>query len=199
MSRKKDGNLATAPSTNARRRFVPLDRLSPYTNGKLLNVVIETSKGSQCKLDYDAALGTFKLGAILPEGSTFPFNFGFIPGTLADDGDPLDVLVLIDFPLSPGTVVCSRLIGVIRGDQTERDGETDENDRLIAISPESILYENVKKLSELPEEVVHQVQEFFVNYNAQRGKKFAPKGQYGPKKAKECFERARDKFRRSRR
>jgi inorganic pyrophosphatase len=107
--------------------------------------------------------------------------------------------VLMDYPLAPGTIVESRLIGVIAADQTEKDGETEENDRLIAVSPESALYQHAMSLGDIPEEVVEQVEQFFVNYNEQHGKKFTPKGQHGPKRAEEAFERARKKFARKQR
>jgi inorganic pyrophosphatase len=179
-----------------KRGFTPLNELSPFADDGLYNVVVETPKGSPNKLAYDADLGTFKLKSVMPQGTSFPFDFGFIPGTVAEDGDPLDVLVLMDYPLTPGSVVPSRLIGVINAEQTEKDGETEENDRLIAVSPESALYQNAKKLSDIPEEVIEQVEQFFVNYNEQRGKRFTPKGQHGPKSAEESFERARKKFKR---
>jgi len=87
------------------------------------------------KLAYDPDRDAFVLRKILPEGMSFPFDFVFIPSTAGDDGDPLDVLVLIDAPVAPGTIVPSRLIGVIEATQTEKDGESVENDRLIAIAP----------------------------------------------------------------
>jgi inorganic pyrophosphatase len=193
----KRGNKQKAQRRKGKRGFTPLDQLTPHGEDGLYNVVVETPKGSPHKLDYDADLGAFKLGAVMPQGSTFPFDFGFIPRTKADDGDPLDVLVLMDHPLTPGTIVPSRLIGVISGEQTEKDGEVNENDRLIAVSPESPLLKDVKKLSDLPKELVDQIETFFVNYNEQRDKKFEPKGQHGPKKAEACFENARRKFKSS--
>ncbi len=200
-SRSHKSDSSSHSKTNRRAaagRFVPLSELSPYGHDDLVNVVIETSKGSANKLGYEPELGTFKLHSVLPEGSTFPFDFGFIPGTLADDGDPLDVLLLMDYSLVPGTVVCARLVGVIEGMQTEKDGTSEENDRLIAVCPQSPLYVNIKKLSELPKELVEQVQNFFVDYNKQMGKVFKPEGQHGPKRATACFERARKQYRRKR-
>ena len=95
----------------------------------------------------------------------------------------------------PGSIVPSRLIGVIDGKQTERDGDTEENDRLIAVSPESATYQKTKNISDLPRELVEQVEQFFINYNDQRGKKFVPKGQHGPKRAEDRVDEARKNFR----
>jgi inorganic pyrophosphatase len=192
---KKKKKSDKSGSKNQKNALAPLNELSPEGEDGLYNVVVETPKGSPNKLAYEPELGTFLLKAVLPQGSTFPFDFGFIPRTLGDDGDPLDVLVLMDHPLPPGTVVPSRLVGVISGDQTERDGETEENDRLLAVSPESPTYKDTRTLSDLPEELVEQVAQFFVNYNEQRGKKFAPKGQHGPKRAENLVERGRKEFR----
>jgi inorganic pyrophosphatase len=179
--------------------FTPLNELSPFADDGLYNVVIETPKGSPNKLGYDPELGAFKLNAVMPQGSSFPFDFGFIPGTRGGDGDPVDVLVLMDYPLTPGSIVEARLIGVISADQTEKNGEVEENDRVIAVSPESSLYQHARELSDIPEEVVDQVQQFFVNYNEQRGKKFEPTGQHGPDRAEETVARARKTFKRSER
>jgi inorganic pyrophosphatase len=196
---KKSKATKKAKQTRTPGGVAALNQLSPFADDGLYNVVIETPKGSPNKLGYDPDLGAFKLKTVMPQGTSFPFDFGFIPGTVADDGDPLDVLVLMDYPLAPGTIVESRLIGVIAADQTEKDGETEENDRLIAVSPESALYQHAMKLGDIPEEVIEQVEQFFVNYNEQHGKKFTPNGQHGPKRAEDAFARARKKFKRTNR
>jgi inorganic pyrophosphatase len=86
--------------------------------------VIETPKGSRNKFDYDPDSNLFMLGGLLPEGMMFPFDFGFIPSTLADDGDPLDVMVLMDAPAHVGCLIEVRIIGIIHAKQTE-DGKTE--------------------------------------------------------------------------
>jgi len=77
-----------------------------------LTAVIETPKGSPNKYDYDDSCAAFRLSAVMPEGTTFPYDFGFFPSTVADDGDPLDVLVFLDAPVVVGCVLTVRLIGV---------------------------------------------------------------------------------------
>ncbi len=74
--------------------------------------IIETPKGCRNKFDYDQDTGLFKLGGLLPEGMMFPFDFGFIPSTLAPDGDPVDILVLMDAPAHVGCLLDVRVIGV---------------------------------------------------------------------------------------
>lgn len=96
--------------------------LKPF-DGKdkqLLRVVIETPKGSRNKFAFDADEHIFDLKKVLPSGMTFPYDFGFVPSTLADDGDPVDVLVLMDEPAFPGCVLSCRPIGVIEGEQGDR-------------------------------------------------------------------------------
>src|SRR3979409_85017 len=88
--------------------------------------IIETPKSSRNKFDYDPESNLFKLGGLLPEGMMFPFDFGFIPSTLGEDGDPLDILVLMDAPAHVGCLIEIRLIGIIEAEQTE-DGKTVSN------------------------------------------------------------------------
>src|SRR5437764_14661059 len=108
-----------------------LDTWDPKTGS--LNVVIETPKGSRNKFKCDPQSGSFELSKVLPRGSVFPFDFGFIPSTTGDDGDPLDVLVLMDEPVPAGCKIAARLLGVIEAEQTS-DGETERNDRLMAVA-----------------------------------------------------------------
>ena len=130
---------------------------------------------------------------------SFPFDFGFIPSTAGDDGDPLDVLVLMDEPVPAGTVVPSRLIGVIEAVQTEKDGETEKNHRLIAVSEACQLFAEVRKLTDLPDAVTSQIEHFFISYNEQAGKKFEPRGRSGRKRAEKILADGRRRGRRKRR
>src|SRR5579864_9696384 len=92
--------------------------------------IIETPKGCRNKFDYDPETGLFMLGGLLPEGMMFPFDFGFLPSTLGEDGDPLDILVLMDAPAHVGCLMDVRIIGIIKAEQTE-GGKTESNDRLL--------------------------------------------------------------------
>src|SRR6476620_3764364 len=95
--------------------------------------VIETPKGSRNKFDYDPDSNLFMLGGLLPEGMMFPFDFGFIPSTLGGDGDPLDILVLMDAPAHVGCLIEVRLVGVISAEQIE-DGKKETNDRMLGVA-----------------------------------------------------------------
>lgn len=145
-------------------------------------VVIETPKGSPNKLAFEPRLGTFVLKGVLPAGAVFPFDFGFVPSTRADDGDPLDVLVLMDAPVFPGCVVPARLIGVIEAEQTE-DGQTERNDRLLAVAANSATHRSIQTLDDLSKDLVAQIEHFFVSYNEMKGKRFDVTGRAGQKRA----------------
>lgn len=181
-------------------RATKLSDLDPIDNTKeCVNVVIETPRGSRTKLAYDPGCAAFVVKKVLPQGMSFPFDFGFIPSTSGGDGDPLDVLVLMDEPVPTGTVVPSRLIGVIEATQTEKDGEVEENHRLIAVSEACQLFGDVRKLTDLPDAIPQQIEHFFISYNEQAGKKFEPSGRSGRRRAAKILEQGRRRARRKQR
>jgi inorganic pyrophosphatase len=167
--------------------------------GELL-AVIETPKGSRNKLKLDEDLGCFLLAKALPAGAMFPFDFGFIPQTAGEDGDPVDVLVLMDDPVPLGCVVEIRLLGAIEADQTERDGKTERNDRLIAVAVKSNRHADIKALTDLAAPLLQEIEHFFISYNMARGTRFEVRGRSGPQRAqtllKEGVARHRRKGRR---
>jgi inorganic pyrophosphatase len=144
--------------------------------------IIETPKGCRNKFDYDPESNLFKLGGLLPEGMMFPFDFGFVPSTLGDDGDPLDIMVLMDAPAHVGCLMDVRIIGIIEAKQTQ-GGKTETNDRLIGVAVHSYEHEKLNSIGEVSDTLLAQVEEFFVSYNKQRGKKFKITGTKGPKAA----------------
>jgi inorganic pyrophosphatase len=158
-----------------------------------LNAVVETPKGHRNKFKYDEELRLFTLGSVLPAGAVFPFDFGFFPSTKGGDGDPLDVLVLMDEPAFPGCVVEVRLIGVITAEQTDQEGKRERNDRLIAVAAESHMYRGVRELEDLPDTLVDEIEHFFVSYNQTRGKRFKPLGRHGPERARKLVNEASEK------
>jgi inorganic pyrophosphatase len=174
-----------------------LNELEAFDDEGGLNVVIETPKGSRNKFNYDEGTGLFKLGGVLPAGASFPFDFGFAPSTVGGDGDPLDVLVLMDEPAFAGCLVRVRLVGVIEAEQTERDGETTRNDRLIGVAAESRLHKGVRTLKALGPALLDEIEHFFVSYNEFKGKRFEPLARSGPKRATELVEEGVKEFAKS--
>ena len=155
--------------------------------------IIETPRGKRNKFDYDPALDLFVLGGLLPEGMVFPFDFGFVPATLGGDGDPLDILVLMDAPAHVGCLLDVRIIGVINARQSER-GRKETNDRLIGVAIHSYDHEKMESLDDLNRSFLSQLEEFFVSYNKQRGKKFRIIGTGGPQKAVKILKTAAHKY-----
>ena len=140
-------------------------------NEKYINVVIETPKGCEAKYNYDPETQMFKLKKILPKGMVFPFHFGFIPFTKAEDGDPLDVLVLLDELSWPGCIIESKVIGVMEATET-KDGKIVRNDRLIATATASEKYSHINDLTEMDEYQEKEIENFFNNYNNLEKKEF---------------------------
>lgn len=153
-----------------------------------INVVIETPKGCRNKYALDEELGVFILKGVLTAGHSFPYDFGFIPQTLGGDGDPLDILVLMDEPAFVGCLVPTRLIGVIEAEQTEEDGKTERNDRLVGVSTRSRIHSEIKSINDLSDVLLEQIEHFFISYNEENGKKFKPIGRFASRKAKDLVE-----------
>jgi inorganic pyrophosphatase len=155
-----------------------------------LQVIVETPKGSRNKYAFDPKQRIFGLKKVLPAGMTFPYDFGFLPSTLAPDGDPIDVLLLMDEPAFPGCAIKARLIGVIEGEQVEGK-KTTRNDRLVAIAEANHMYANIKKLKDLPAKTLRELQDFFVNYHRLEGKTYKLLGCKGKSTAMALILKAR--------
>ncbi len=156
-----------------------LRKLKPFNHKSgNLNVVIDTPKGSRNKYAFDFKINAYKLKAVLPLGTVFPYDFGSIPGTIAADGDPLDALVLMDEPVFIGCLIEARILGVIEAEQREH-GKTERNDRLIAVAAESHIHGSLKSIHELDSKLICEIEHFFISYNDARGKKFEPTARKG--------------------
>ena len=160
-----------------------LDQLPAFDTSGALNVIIETPKGSRNKYAYDPGLGVFRFKAVLPEGSLFPYDFGFIPSTRGADGDPLDILVLLDAPVPTGCLVTVRLIGVIEAEQRERDDKVERNDRLLGAATHARTHVDLHSLGDLRGGFLDEIEGFFCHYNALSGRSFNPVGRGDPERA----------------
>jgi inorganic pyrophosphatase len=157
--------------------------------------IIETPRGSSNKFDYDESCGAFRLSDVLPEGSTFPYDFGFVPSTLGEDGDPLDVLVFLDGTVPAGCLITVRLIGVIEAKQRTKNGPWIRNDRLLAVAAHAHTHAHVKDLDDLRPNLLDEIEDFFRHYNEVNGKEFKPLDRSKPKKARQLIERGMEEFR----
>lgn len=161
----------------------PID-LNPFAAGKdFLRVVIETPKGSRNKFAFNEDERIFELKKVLPAGMTFPYDFGFVPSTKADDGDPVDVLVLMDEPAFAGCALSCRIIGVIQGEQGNKKKKI-RNDRIVAVEQEAHSWAEIKTIDDLGKEFCRELEEFFVNYHSLSGEQYKVLGIKGPAQAR---------------
>ncbi len=161
--------------------------LKPFaeSDDELLRIVIETPKGSRNKFAFDADEKVFELKRVLPAGMAFPWDFGFVPSTKAGDGDPVDVLILMDEPAYPGCVIYGRAIGVIEGEQV--DGKhTDRNDRIVAVEIQNHQWAHIKHVDDLGKTFLKELEEFFVNFHKLSGKAYRILDVRGPGRALKC-------------
>jgi inorganic pyrophosphatase len=148
-------------------------RLEPFDSAdkQILRVVIETPKGSRNKFAFNRDDRVFELKKVLPAGMVFPYDFGFVPCTEAADGDPVDVLVLMDEPAFPGCVLTCRPIGVIQGEEVGRKKKI-RNDRIIAVEKDAHSWADIKTIADLGKHFVRELEEFFVDYHKLSGKQY---------------------------
>ena len=172
------------------KHLVDPTRLEPVRKKDgLLQVIVETPKGSRNKFSFDVEQEIFSLKNVLPAGMVFPYDFGFLPKTIAPDGDPIDVLLLMDEPAFPGIAVRARLIGIIEGEQIDGKKRI-RNDRLVAVAEANHMYANIRRLKDLPDKFLHELQDFFVNYHNLEGKKYKLLGCRGAEAAMSLIKEA---------
>src|ERR1700761_416542 len=152
-------------------------------------VVIETPKGRRAKFDYDATDKCFVVKTLLPEGMSFPLDFGFVPSTLCDDGDPLDVMILADEANLPGVLLDVRLIGVIEAEEVEHE-RPEPTAPLTAAAAVSRLYADLTSASDLDNAFVDDLVQFWINKDRLEGKVFRSLGVKGPEEAVALVKRA---------
>jgi inorganic pyrophosphatase len=157
-------------------------------SGELL-VVVDTPRGSAVKFKYDEELRVFTIARFLPSGLVFPFDFGFVPGTRAGDGDDLDVVLLMEGSSFPGCLVQARLLGVLEAKQKKR-GRMVRDDRLIAVASKSLAYRRVRRLRDLGRETLDGIERFFAASNQAEGRRFEALGRFGAVRARAILERS---------
>jgi len=141
--------------TAVRYHDLPTGEESP----EIVNAVIEIPQGSTNKYEYNAALDSFVLDRVLFSPLYYPTDYGWIPGTLSEDGDPLDILVFVSHPTFPGCVIPARPIGVLH-----MHDEEGEDYKIIAVARTDPRYDQVARLEDLPEHVLREIHHFFAIY-----------------------------------
>ena len=161
-----------------------------------VQVFVETPTGSRDKFDLDHDTGLFTWSLQLPLGSTFPFSFGFVPNTLAEDGDPLDIILLVDGAMPQGVVVPARLIGVLPVAQDEAgDGEAGtRNDRILAVPTLAQSFGDAHDIDDLREGLYEEIGAFFASYNRLIAREFEYGDPLGADEAERRLEDAIARF-----
>src|SRR4029450_6240140 len=149
-------------------------------------VIIETPAGSRAKYKYDEECAAFELFKMLPASMNYPLNFGFVPSTLGEDGDPIDVLVMSEIPLAIGCIARVRLLGAMLAEQSEK-GETIRNDRLIARLEEGEAYAGIKHVDQLGDPFTRERERSLTPYKDGRGRGLKVFPVEGPEEAPELI------------
>ncbi|MBD2310920.1 inorganic diphosphatase [Desertifilum sp. FACHB-1129] len=136
-----------------------LSRIPPQPKPGVVNVLIEITAGSKNKYEYDKDLQAFALDRVLYSSVKYPYDYGFIPNTLADDGDPLDGMVIMDEPTFPGCIIAARPIGLL---EMEDGGDRDE--KLLCVPDKDPRYAHVKSIKDLAPHRLAEIAEFFGSY-----------------------------------
>ena len=164
--------------------------LAIYDDKDRMQVIVETPRGSRNKYAFDPEQRVFELKKVLPEGMVFPHDFGFVPSTRAEDGDPIDALILMDQPAFPGCLLKARLIGVIEGEQTEKGKKPERNDRLLVVSETSHTHSDVNSPKDLNDTFLQELEKFFIDYHQNDGEKFRVLGLKGRSTAERLVKKA---------
>jgi inorganic pyrophosphatase len=162
-----------------------------------LTVIVETPKSSRSKYAYDAECGAYELKFVLPESMAFPVDFGFVPSTLGEDGDPLDVVLLLDHSLAVGTKVRCRLIGAIKAKERALGEVWERNDRLLAVAIHAHAYEDWHSLDDVPDAFLREIEAFFESYNKLHEKDFRVQGRLDHERAEKLLKKGLKRFRKA--
>ncbi|MCW2284069.1 inorganic pyrophosphatase [Rhodoblastus acidophilus] len=167
--------------------------LPTFTGDGDLQVVVETPRGSRAKFAYDPKLKAFVLRKSLLAGLTYPHDWGFAPSTAADDGDPIDIMVVHDATTFPGVVIVCRPIGVLQIEQRSK-GKSERNDRLFAVPLRSHAAQALSDVRDLSRPMLLELEKFFIATDELEDKKLNILGWEGPQAALQAVEEAAKAF-----
>ncbi|MBV9567633.1 MAG: inorganic diphosphatase [Hyphomicrobiales bacterium] len=169
------------------------NNLPTFSKDGDLHVVVETPRGSRAKFAYDPKLKAFAFTKSLLTGLTYPHDWGFVPSTKADDGDPIDIMVVHDAATFPGLIIACRVIGILQIEQ-KSDGSSERNDRLFAVPRRSHSEQGLRDVRDLSRPVQQELEKFFIATDELENKKLEILGWKGPKAGLQAIEDARKTF-----
>jgi inorganic pyrophosphatase len=166
-------------------KYLPLGDDAP----RVVNAVVEIPKGSRNKYEYDLDLGVFRLDRVLYSSMHYPEAYGFIPSTLYEDGDPVDVLIVIDQPLQTGIMIEVCPIGILK-----MQDEKGTDDKVISVANGDPTYSTIREVSALPHHTLVEIEHFFTSYKELEGKHVKSFGWHGAPEARRAIVRASKAF-----
>ena len=156
---------------------------------EIVRMIVEIPKNSANKYEYDGTLGVFRLDRALYSAVHYPGDYGFIPGTLAEDQDPLDVLTLVDEASYPGVLMLVRPVGVLAMvDQDEPD------EKILAVPNHNPRFDQIHTIDQVFSHNLREIEHFFAIYKELEGKRTQMKGWKGPREAREAIRRSRERY-----
>jgi inorganic pyrophosphatase len=159
-----------------------LIKLPAFAENGDVRAVIETPRGSRAKFEYDPKLEAFTLSKSLLVGLSYPHDWGFVPSTKAEDGDPIDIMVIHDAATFPGVVLSCRLIGIVQIEQKSK-GKAERNDRVFAVPRRSHSELGLHDVRDLSKPMRDELEKFFVATDELEDKKLEIIGWKGPEAA----------------
>ena len=165
-----------------------LHDIDPGTKGKM-NVIIEIQKGSHNKYEIDKKTGLIALDRVAHTGQDFPFDYGFVPQTLWDDGDALDVVLLTTYPLMPGILVRARPVALMKVIDSG-----DGDDKVVAVPVDDPRWEEVQDLADINKHTLKEMEHFYATYKKLQDKEVVVQGFENRASAEAAFEKARKMY-----
>lgn len=164
---------------------LPTGKKAPRT----VYAVVEIPRGSRNKYEYNLQLGVFQLDRVLSASVHYPTAYGFVPGTLHDDGDPVDVMIFIDQPLQTGILLEVRPIGILK-----MHDEKGSDDKVISVALHDPLYSSITDLRQVPRHLLIEIEHFFTSYKKLERKQVKSFGWFGVREAHKAITRAQLAF-----
>ncbi len=170
-----------------------MERLSDIDPGsdcpEIVRMIVEIPKNSSNKYEYDVALGVFRLDRALYSPMHYPGDYGFIPGTIAEDGDPLDVLALVDDPSFPGVMIAVRPVGMLAMmDQNEPDS------KVLAVPNRNPRFDQIRTIDDVFRHNLREIEHFFEIYKELEGKRTEMRGWRGRSEACDLIRISRERY-----